>query len=175
MLPTQPRARLLGRRIIAYVVDILILFLILAPLGYLIQSLLGLPLAQSGPALGRTILWNFSLPVWLYFIISDWLPTGATLGKRLVKIGVKRVNGARVGLGRAIGRTAVKLMPWELVHLTAFTLSADLSQLTLLQTIGLTLANGLVVGYLVVVVLTRGRRSVHDFVVGTVVQAQKAI
>ena len=160
MLPTQPRAQLLGRRIIAYVVDIVVLFLILAPMGYLIQALLGLPLAQSGPALGRTILWNFSLPVWLYFIVSDQSPAGATLGKRLLKIGVKRVNGARV--------------PWELVHLTAFTLSADLSQLTLLQTIGLTLVNLLVVGYLVVVVLTRGRRSVHDFVMGTVVQAQKA-
>ena len=175
MLPTQPRAQLLGRRIIAYVVDIVILFLILAPMGYLIQALLGLPLAQSGPALGRTILWNFSLPVWLYFIVSDQSPAGATLGKRLLKIGVKRVNGARVGLGRAIGRTAVKLLPGELVHLSAFTLSADLSQLTGLQTIGLTLANGLVVLYLVIVVLTRGRRSVHDFAAGTVVQAQRAM
>lgn len=170
MLPTQPRAQLLARRIIAYVVDIVILFLILAPTGYLIQALLGLPLAQSGPALGRTILWNFSLPVWLYFIISDQSLAGATLGKRLLKIGVKRVNGARVGLGRAIGRTAVKLLPWELVHLIAFTLSTDLSQFTGLQTIGLTLTNLLVVGYLVVAFLTRGRQSVHDLVMGTVVQ-----
>ena len=91
-------------------------------------------------------------------------------------IRVHHIGALLVGwLGRAIGRTAVKLLPWELVHLTAFTLSADLSQLTGLQTIGLTLANGLVVLYLVIVVLTRGRRSVHDFAAGTVVQAQRAM
>lgn len=158
------------RRVSAYVIDILLLFLLLAPIGFLVQWLLGLPLSQTGPALGRTILWNFSLPVWLYFIGCDASPFGATVGKRLVKIQVRTVAGAQVRVWRALGRTAIKLLPWELVHLTAFTLSADLAQFTPAQTIGLALANLLVVIYLVMAAFTRGRRTLHDFVVGTQVQ-----
>jgi len=68
-----------------------------------------------------------------------------------------------------VGRTAIKLLPWEVVHLAAFTLSGDFSQFSLIQMIGLTVANLLTVVYWVVAAFTRGRRSVHDFVVGTVV------
>lgn len=176
---TQPRTKattagdhLFIRRVIAYTLDILLLFLILAPIGFLVQWLLGLPLSQSGPALGRTILWNFSLPVWLYFVLSDWSRTGATLGKRIAQLQVKRADGARVGFWQALGRTAIKLLPWEVVHLAAFTLSTDRAPFTPGQTIGLALANLLLVVYLVVAAFTRGRRTLHDFVVGTQVQRQ---
>lgn len=165
-----PSDQIFIRRVIAYGLDILLLFLILAPIGFLVQWLLGLPLAQTGPALGRTILWNFSLPVWLYFIGCDASPFGATVGKRLVRIQVRTLTGAQVRGWRALGRTAIKLLPWELVHLTAFTLSADLAQFTAAQTFGLTLDNGLLIIYLAVALWTRGRRTLHDFVVGTRVQ-----
>jgi hypothetical protein len=66
------------------------------------------------------------------------------------------------------------LLPWELVHLAAFTLARDLSQLTAAQISGLTAANLLTVLYLVVAVGTDGRRSIHDFVVGTVVKDSAA-
>jgi uncharacterized RDD family membrane protein YckC len=77
---------LLGRRIAAYVVDILLLFAVLAPVGQVILWLLGTMPPQTGPAIGRVILWNFSLPAWLYFILGDQSTSGATLGKRLLRI-----------------------------------------------------------------------------------------
>ena len=67
----------------------------------------------------------------------------------------------------------MKLLPWELVHLSVFGLSSDLSQLSLWQSIGLVAANGLIILYLIVAVATRGRRSVHDFVAAT--EVTKAI
>jgi len=171
-LPPLPNNHLFIRRILAYTLDMLLLLLILAPAGFLIQRLLELPLPQSGPAVGRTILWNFSLPVWLYFVLSDWSRSGATLGKRILKLQVKGVDGVRVSFGRALGRTALKLLPWELVHLAAFHLSTDLAQFTLRQTIGLGVANGLLIVYLALAAFTGGRRTFHDFVVGTQVQRQ---
>ena len=68
-----------------------------------------------------------------------------------------------------MGRIAIKLLPWESGHVAAFTLSGDFSQFAPIQMLGLTVANLLTVFYLVVAAFTRGRRSVHDFVVGTVV------
>jgi hypothetical protein len=71
-------------------------------------------------------------------------------------------------MARALGRTAVKLLPWEITHLSAFAFSAqpgvslDVGQLT-----GLTIADVLIVVYLVVVACTGGRRSVRDYVAAT--------
>lgn len=159
--------RLLIRRMAAYGVDIGLLFIILAPLGFLLQWLFGIPQAQTGPEIGRTLVWNFSIPVWLYFMVCDTSPTGATIGKRLLGLQVKTLTGDRIGIGRAVVRTGVKLLPWELVHLSAFALSTDLNNLNPLQVVGLSAANLFSIAYLVVAAVTRGRRSVHDFLVGT--------
>lgn len=158
---------LILRRSAAYLFDIVILFVVLAPLGFFVQWILGIELAQTGPEVARTILWNFSLPAWLYFMLSDQSSRGATLGKRLLQVQVARVDNNPLSLWNAFLRTAVKLLPWELVHVSAFALSADLSQLNSGQTIGLITANVLILAYVIFFVATRGRRSVHDFVAQT--------
>ena len=162
--------KLLVRRVAAYLLDILILFAVLAPIGYLLQRLAGLTMTQTGPEIWRTILWNFSLPSWLYFILSDSSRLGATFGKRLLWLQVRKINDRRLSPGRALGRTAIKLLPWELVHISAFALSQDLAQFSPLQIGGLIVANLLMVVYLGAAAATKGRRSVHDFVVRTLVR-----
>jgi len=161
---------LLARRVAAYLLDILILFAVLAPLGQLILRLFGAT-PRSGPEIAATILWNFSLPVWLYFILSDSSASGATLGKRLLAIQVRTEQGARLGLGRSLARTAVKLLPWELIHIFAFALSVDLSEFRPVQLIGVSAANLLTLAYLALAIATRGRRSAHDFVAGSFIRA----
>ena len=70
--------------------------------------------------------------------------------------------------GPAPGRTAVKLLPWETTHLSAFAFSAEPGvSLERGQLIGLTIANVLIVVYFVVAACTGGRRSVHDYVAAT--------
>ena len=61
----------------------------------------------------------------------------------------------------------MKLLPWELVHLSTFALSVDMSELTAVQMTGLVGANLLVLAYVGVLAATRGRRTVHDFVART--------
>lgn len=164
---------LLFRRIAAYLLDILLLFAVLAPLGQAVIWFLG-QTPRSGPAIAVTVLWNFSLPVWLYFMLSDRSARGATPGKRLLRIQVCTDRGEPLRLGRALARTAVKLLPWEMTHLSAFALSTDLATLGPLQVAGITLANLLTCSYLVAAIATGGRRSVHDYLVATFVQATPA-
>jgi len=159
---------------VAYGIDIVLLFVILAPVGFLAQWILGLPLPQTGPMIWRTLLWNFSLPAWLYFIGSDASATGATLGKRLLHLHVQTVTQHRLAVGQALLRTAIKLLPWELVHLSAFALATDLSQFSLWQTLGLGTANVLVLLYVVVAGFYGGRCSVHDWVAKTEVRRESA-
>ncbi len=155
------------KRLAAYVLDILLLFTLLAPLGFLLHWLTGSRLPQTGPEIWRTLLWNFSLPAWLYFALSDRSRMGATLGKRLLKLQVVDNQNQPLSMGKAVLRTAVKLLPWELVHISAFALSKEMSTFTTVQTVGLTAANILTVIYFVVAVFTSGQRSVHDFVAQT--------
>lgn len=152
-------------RIGAYAIDIGLLFAVLAPLGQLVLRLVGHAPA-TGPEIWRTIFWNFSLPCWLYFILSARSRRGATFGKRALGLRVSGDHGP-ISTPRAVGRTAVLLLPWELVHISVFGLSRQLGRLTPLQIAGLTVANLLTILYLVVTFRTGGRRGVHDFVAST--------
>jgi uncharacterized RDD family membrane protein YckC len=162
--------QLLIRRAGAFVVDIVLLFLVLFPVGQVLKFIIGW---QPGEAPTGLIVWlasalNFSLPTWTYLTLSDRSARGATVGKRSFGLRVARVTGERVGLGRALARTAVKLCPWEMVHLSAFAFSVNPGvSLDLGQLIGLGIANLLVVVYFVVAARTGGRRSIHDYVAGT--------
>jgi uncharacterized RDD family membrane protein YckC len=162
--------RLLIRRAGAYLVDVVLLFSVLFPAGQLLRSALGWQPSSSPTGLG---VWlasalNFSVPAWTYFVLSESSARGATVGKSLLGLRVTRVGGGSVGMGRALGRTAVKLLPWETTHLSAFAFSAQPGvSLDVGQLIGLTIADVLIVVYLVVVACTGGRRSVHDYVAAT--------
>jgi uncharacterized RDD family membrane protein YckC len=159
---------LLARRVGAYLLDIALLFLVLVPLGQLLRLALGWPSSvPTGQETWVFLVLTFSLATWAYFVFSDSSAHGATFGKRWLGVHVVGVTGQRIGMGRALARTAVKVAPWEMVHLSAFALSRDLAALELYQVVGLSLANGLALVYFVVACLTRGRRSVHDYVAAT--------
>jgi uncharacterized RDD family membrane protein YckC len=145
-----------------------LLFAVLAPIGFAVQWTLGYA-PSTGPQIWATLLLNFSLPAWAYFAVSDASAGGATIGKRWVGLRVSREDDGRVGGWQALGRTAVKLLPWELVHVSAFGLSQGADQFSVAQGAGLTAANLLALAYVAWTIVTSGRRSVHDMVAGTVV------
>jgi len=162
-------SRLLLRRMAAYAVDMALLFAVLAPTGWLIERALGF-MPRTGPEIWRTLLVNFSVPVWLYFTIADASGRGATFGKRWLRLRVSRQDGTSLSSSRAFGRTAAKLLPWELTHFSAFALAADPKHFSVAQGVGLAAASVIVLGYLACAAFTRGRRSVHDFIARTVVE-----
>lgn len=154
------------RRALAFVTDIVILFAVLAPVGFLVQQAIGYT-PDTGPEIWRVLVLNFSIPVWLYFWLFDASGRGATLGKRICRIRVVADDGQTLGPGRAFARTAIKLLPWELVHLSVFALSSDLDAFSIGQSIGLVTANLLALFYLWLSFASDGRRSVHDVLADT--------
>ena len=165
-------AILVAKRVGAFLLDILIIFGICAPIGYLIQRLIGYR-PQTGPAIWVTILWSFSLPAWLYFLGSDRSKKGRTIGKRVFKLRVKSRTKERLGWGFALARTAIKLLPWEIIHFSSFALSKEPGTFTLHQNIGLAAGNALAFAYLITCALTKGKRSIHDIILGTEIQFER--
>jgi uncharacterized RDD family membrane protein YckC len=161
---------LLIRRAGAYVLDVVLLFLVLFPVGQLLRFAIGWqpPSSPTGVHVWLSTSLSFSLPTWTYFVLSDSSARGATAGKSLLGLRVTRVTDGSVGMARALRRTAVKLQPWETTHLSAFAFSAGPGvSLDPGQLIGPTIANVLIVVYFVVAACTGGRRSVHDYVAAT--------
>jgi uncharacterized RDD family membrane protein YckC len=156
---------LILRRSAAYLLDILLLFIVLAPFAYLIESVSGLRPQTSGQVWIAAIL-SFSIPVWLYFTLSDASQTGATLGKRIMGVRVTALADTQtITYSRALSRTALKLLPWELAHVFGFALADRVDDVV--QSLGLVAANLLVVLYAAAMVIHAGRRSIHDLLVGT--------
>lgn len=136
------------KRVAAYLIDIVLLFAVLGPLGQLVQWSMGIS-PRTGPEIWLSIIWNFSVPSWLYFIVSDTSSGGATIGKRLLGIKVSADTG-RMGFARSLLRTAVKLSPWELVHVSMFALTDDPGQFGPVQVAGLAVVDALLLAYLAV-------------------------
>ena len=57
-----------------------------------------------------------TLPVSLYFAISESSPSQATWGKQRLKLKVTDRDGNRIGIWRSLARTLLKFVPWELSH-----------------------------------------------------------
>lgn len=57
-----------------------------------------------------------TLPVTLYFAISESSQRQATWGKRRLKLQVADHDGSRIGFWRSLARTLLKFIPWELSH-----------------------------------------------------------
>ena len=89
---------------------------------------------------------------------------------RWLRIRVERADGGLVSFGRALVRSAILLLPFELNHTVMFQMSsAESSGPGLTAWIGISAVWVLISIYDGTAVLTRRRQSVHDLVAGTVV------
>lgn len=157
------------RRTVAYLIDCALLLLMLATVGGAIQINLGVSF-QTPREVYSAILLNFSIPVWIYFTFADFSVRGATIGKRLLQLETVATNGLQLTFGWALIRTAIKLLPWELIHIAAFLLPADIGEFQLESLISFGLAYLLIIIYLGVAWRTGGHKSVHDYATGALVR-----
>ena len=109
------------RRIMAFCVDWLI---ILAWAGLLFALVMivssGEPSRPLNPWVGQAIgFLSMTLPVVLYFAVSESSRHQATLGKRVLGLKVRFHRTTQVSFGVALVRNAVKFIPWEVGHLVA--------------------------------------------------------
>ena len=92
------------RRLLAYILDIAILYGVLAGgLQTLTSALFGVPnyarLAQNTVRLEVWVLLTISLPTWMFFIICD-VRGGSTLGKRVLGLRTTACPAGRSAWGR---------------------------------------------------------------------------
>lgn len=147
------------RRLAAYALDCSLLFAVLAPVGFGIQALMSFR-PETPLGMWLTILLNFSIPVWLFFIITD-MAGGASPGKRAFGLRIATVHGGRLTVSNAIGRAALRLLPWELNHL-AVTISTMGPGWEVGRWFMLIIAI-LLCAYAIIPAVTRGARGVHDY------------
>jgi len=156
------KLKLVIKRMLAYTLDIVFLFLILAPTAFLVEWIFDIE-PQTNSQIWIAAIMSFSLPAWLYFFLSDLSRGGATIGKRIMKLRVCPIGEKEIITpGMAFIRTAVKLLPWEIAHVFGFALADALG--SVFQSAGLITANVLIVIYLVILIKNRGEKSLHDIV-----------
>jgi uncharacterized RDD family membrane protein YckC len=161
--------RLTLRRLAGYLADILVLAFLLLPIAFGVGALLGTT-GVTGPTVWLRSLVLVSLPAWIYFIVLE-RTLGTTIGKRVMHLRTVGDDGSRPGWSAAVLRTAVKLLPWELVHAGFFALAGDFTAVSPLQ-IGIgVVAYALMLALAAVPLRTGGHRSLHDLVAGTRVVA----
>lgn len=109
------------RRVAAYACDMAWLWVVLMAVQFALQ--LGVVgenarWRASGTWLELWTLATISLPAWLLLAACDASASGATPGKRLLRIRAVAADGGRIPFGRAVLRNIVKLAPWETAHLS---------------------------------------------------------
>ncbi len=160
------------QRIAAYVLDYALLFSILIAIQLMLWFFAkGFPysLMKTGFQIELWVLFSISLPTWLYFTLSEQSRRQATLGKQFFHLQVARASGKRIGLGRALLRTVIKLLPWELTHMTLLVPLPIWWDASPGFPAGLIVVYLLIGIYLAALFMTRRRQSIHDLLLDTVV------
>lgn len=166
----------LTRRIGAYLIDCTLLFLgllVLQALLYPVNPIIRIIHSGHQPTGSQLHLWVFAtatLPFLLYFTVTLSSRHQATLGMRLLKLNVVDLKGNRISFGQALLRSAIMLVPFELNHAVMFHLTSQTAPPTPMAWVGSMLTMVLIILYLLTMVLTPLRQSVHDLLAGTIVR-----
>lgn len=162
-------------RALAYMLDCTIAFAFLA----VTQLLLFVPIREvlgisedwfySGWNTELYMLLTISLPIWLYFILLEKSTMRATWGKKALKLQVVNTDGGSLSSFSAFLRTLIKLLPWEVAHIANnFPVPMWYTEQPGFR-IGFAIAGGLMGGYMLTLLLTKRKQTVHDLVINSFV------
>ena len=173
---TQHPYASIGRRVASYVTEVILLFAgVLALQGLLIALRLN-PLVQGvlgGAGLSKSayhlwLLGTVDLPLILYYTGTLGSSARATVVMRWLGLRLEAANGASLGYARALLRTVVMLIPFEVNHFFMVWSSSPAGipdQLSLQYAI----IGILILAFVGAAALSPRRQSIHDRVAGTVV------
>ena len=166
--------RLLGYRFLAYSTDFVILMIIVMGVqfgfSYLTDGVVNNNLTASW-SIYAWVLGTVTLPVYLYFILSEYSKKHATIGKRL--FGLKVVSDKNgVTLWQSFIRNFIKvIIPWEATHIALLFPTPILANPTSSEfRVALFAPYVIFAIYGTYLLITKGRKTLHDAVAGTNVQ-----
>lgn len=170
---------LLKKRILAFLIDYLVILLyILALLGasLLIYHLVGTGPGRIPPLQGQlTGFFSLTLPVVLYFYFMEKSKHRGTIGK--IKAGIYiDVKGRHHGKKLLI-RNILKFIPWEIAHtgvhyVTFFSLNGEDTPTWVMVALILPLVIAAI--YLYSIIHSHGRESLYDRIAGTTLKIKKS-
>lgn len=165
----------IGTRILAFLWDYLIIsgyLFLLVGISLVARPLL-IPLFTADPVSAElTGFLLITLPVYLYFAISEGSPAHATWGKRKMGIVVANVQGGSVCIGNSLLRSALKFFPWELAHFTIWHVVIPSGYPDYLIYTLFAIVYGLVIIYLISPLWSNKRQTLYDRIAGTVVMCK---
>lgn len=124
----------------------------------------------GNPLLGELIgFMVLTLPVTLYFALSERSAAGGTWGKRRMRLRVVTDDGRRLSLGRSLARSGLKFVPWELSHAIIWQFSAAGADPPAILNVGLVGVWVLIGLNLLSALLDQRRRARYDRMARTVV------
>jgi len=109
-----------------------------------------------------------TLPVSIYFIISDSVMGKQSFGKKKMGIQVVNERHEAIKVHHAIGRTLLKFLPWELSHYLVYRLVylGD-SEVSLNYYIIGGIIYALMFAYILTALFTKRKKSLYDMVIRT--------
>lgn len=110
-----------------------------------------------------------TLPVILYFAISESSVHQATWGKQRLKLKVADRNGNRIRFWRALGRTTLKFLPWEISHTLIWQIYFSPQEDSAWINYGFVLVYLLIGVNLISLKLTTTRQTLYDLLTSTYV------
>jgi uncharacterized RDD family membrane protein YckC len=160
-------------RVLAYAVDVILLFIAIpltlgAVCAFVLYLTVGFDWMQNGFLFWLYVFLTVSIPCWLYYSLSESSARQATPGMRLFGLQVTGTDGKRIGFGRALLRTIIKLLPFEINHLVMFLPTPIWSDPNPGFRVWF-VVHVLMILYFATMFLTQRRQSVHDLVAETVV------
>jgi uncharacterized RDD family membrane protein YckC len=110
-----------------------------------------------------------TLPVTLYFAVGESSGRQATWGKAKLGLLVTDDRGERISFWRALARTALKFVPWELSHTIIWTIVFSNPEGSVWVNFGFILVYGLISLNLASLVFTRKHQTIYDLLAKTFV------
>lgn len=113
-----------------------------------------------------------TLPVTLYFAFGESSLRKATWGKSKLRLQVTDGQGNRISLWRALARTGLKFVPWELSHTLIWTITFSNAGVPEWVNYGFAIVYGLIGLNLASLVLTKRHQALYDLLSKTCVIRQ---
>jgi uncharacterized RDD family membrane protein YckC len=113
-----------------------------------------------------------TLPVSLYFALGESSARQATWGKGRLGLKVTNAEGGRISLWRALARTALKFLPWELAHTLIWAIYFSPQTDSIWISYGFVLVYGLIGLNLASLLVSKKHQTIYDLLTRTSVMRQ---
>lgn len=113
-----------------------------------------------------------TLPVTIYFAVGESSSKQATWGKQRTGLKVTDRNGNKIGFWRALARTLLKFVPWELSHTLVWEVDFSGGSFSAGITYGFVLVYVLIGLNIASIAMTKTKQSLYDLLAGTFIEQE---